>query len=110
MSASSASSAATSGGFCRKPRAPCFSAQCAVSSVDGEDVHGDVPDGRVVLEPVEHRPAVHAGQVDVERDGAGLELARQREAGLALGGDDHLEPVAAWRGRSRIRVKAGRRR
>ena len=31
-----------------------------------DDLHGNVPHGRVELELVEHRPAEHVGQEDVE--------------------------------------------
>ena len=38
---------------------------------------------RVVLELVEHGPAVHPGSVDVEHDRVGLVLVREREPGVA---------------------------
>ena len=59
----------------RQAAAPVF--------VAGDDVHRNVPRGRIVLQPVENRPAGHIGQADVERDGARLELARQRQRGAA---------------------------
>ena len=34
-----------------------------------DDLHRNVPRGRVELEVVEHRPAEHVGQEDVQRDG-----------------------------------------
>ena len=49
-----------------------------------DDVHRDVPRLRMVLQPVEHRPAVHPRHVDVERDRIGLERVRQLESGLAV--------------------------
>ena len=48
--------------------------------VDREDLHRDVPHGRVGLEVVEHGPAEHIGQVDIERDGVGTELPGQGKA------------------------------
>ena len=35
----------------------------------GDDLHRNVARGRVELELVEHRPAEHVGQEDIERDG-----------------------------------------
>ena len=48
--------------------------------VERDDLHRNVPRERIELELVEHRPAEHVGQEDVERDGGGPELARQRQA------------------------------
>ena len=62
---------------------------------DADDVHRDVARARVALEPVEHLPAVDDGQLDVERDGVGLELVGERQAGVAAVGDDHLEAALA---------------
>ena len=56
---------------------------------------GNVARGRVELELVEHRPAEHVGQEDVERDGGGVELPGQGQAHRALGGDDALEALVA---------------
>ena len=38
--------------------------------VDRDDLHRDVPRGRVKLEIVQHGPAEHIGQEDVQRDGS----------------------------------------
>src|SRR5205807_1773082 len=38
-------------------------------------------------------PAVDVGEIDVERDGVGVDLACQQEGGGAAGGDDGLEAV-----------------
>ena len=54
-----------------------------------------MPGGEVVLEPVEHAPAVDVGQADVERDGVGLVLAGQRQRGGAERGDQPLEALLA---------------
>ena len=50
----------------------------------GDDVHRDVPRLRVMLQAIEHRPAVHPRHVDVERDGVGLEGVRQLEPRFAV--------------------------
>ena len=60
--------------------------ECAVGEgrlallVDCEDLHRDVPHGRVGLEVVQHGPAEHIGQVDVQRDGVGAELPGEGKA------------------------------
>ena len=63
--------------------------------VDRDDLHGDVPRGRVELEVVQHGPAEHIGQVDVQGDGIGAELPGKGEARRAPGGHDHLEARVA---------------
>ena len=52
--------------------------------LEGHNLHGDVPGGGVELELVQHRPAEHVRQEDIQRDGGGMELPRQRQAGGAL--------------------------
>ena len=66
------SSASLLTGFSRYAIAPALS-PCCRSLDSGDDVHRDVPRLRMVLEPVEHRPAVHPRHVDVERDRVGLD-------------------------------------
>ena len=44
-------------------------------------MHRDVARVEVVLQAVEHAPAVDVGQADVERDRVGLVLARERDRG-----------------------------
>ena len=44
-----------------------------------DDLHRDVARGRVELELVEHRPAEHVGQEDIERDRGRAELPGQRQ-------------------------------
>ena len=61
----------------------------------GHDLHRDVPRGGVQLELVEHRPAQHVGQEDIQRDGRRVILPRQRQRRRALGGDDALEADVA---------------
>ena len=65
----------------------------------GDDLHRDVPRGRVELELVEHRPAEHVGQEDIERDGRGVELPGEGEAQRAFRGDDALEALVARQAR-----------
>jgi hypothetical protein len=60
---------------------------------DGHDVDGDVAGVGVVFEGVEHLPAGHAGQVEVEDDGVGWVGLDQIEAGLAVGGEEALEAL-----------------
>ena len=49
----------------------------------------------MVLQVVEHRPAVHHRQREVEHDRIRLVFVRQREAGVAAGRDDPLEAALA---------------
>ena len=60
-----------------------------------DDLHGNVPGGRVELQVVQHRPAEHVRQEDVQRDGGGLILPRQGQGLLAAHGHDALEPLVA---------------
>ena len=60
---------------------------------DGDHVDGDVARRGVVLEAVEHAPAVHVGQADVEGDRVRLHLAGEGEAVGTAGGDERLEPL-----------------
>ena len=71
--------------------------------VAGDDVHRDV--SRVaVLEAVEHRPAFHVGQLDVERDRVGPDSVRRARAGFAACRDDALKPLSRAMSR-RMRAK-----
>ena len=56
-----------------------------------DDVHRDVTRLRMVLQAIEHGPAVHHRQLHVEDDRVGLELVREREARVAANRDDSLE-------------------
>ena len=62
-----------------------------------DDLHRNVPRGRVELEVVEHRPAEHVGQEDVERDGRRAELPGERKPRCASGRDDPLKPLSRAR-------------
>ena len=64
-------------------------------AVGGDHVDGDVARGGMVLEVVEHRRAVHHGQLQVEDDRVRLELVDEREAGVTALGDDPLEAALA---------------
>ena len=59
------------------------------------DVDGDVARRRVVLEAVEHRPAVAVGQLDVERDGVRLVAAGKGKRGVARRRHQSLEALLA---------------
>ena len=60
--------------------------------------------GRVELELVEHRPAEHVGEENIERDGHGMELPGERKAQRAFGGDDALEALVARQAQQDARV------
>ena len=60
-----------------------------------DDVHRDVPGGRVVLQPVENGPAVRVGQPEVERDRGRLVLPGQRQRPVRALGDQPLEAAVA---------------
>ena len=86
--------------------------------VGRDDAHRDVPRRDVVLQPLQHAPAVDVGQVDVERDRVGLVLAGHGQRGGAQRGDQPLEALLARgveqdageaRGRSRRSAARGRR-
>ena len=53
--------------------------------LDREHLHRDVARRRIELEVVEHRPAEHVGQEDVERDRGRQVLPRQRQRRLRRG-------------------------
>ena len=63
--------------------------------VQRQHLHGNVPGRRILLQMVQHRPAQHVGQEDVERDGRGMEFAGQRQRFRARHGDQHLESLVA---------------
>ena len=52
----------------------------SVSSSTRDDLHRNVARGQIHFQPVQHAPAVQVRQMQVERDGIGLEFARQRQA------------------------------
>ena len=74
----------------------------------GDDVHRDVAGLGLALERLEHGEAVDAGQVGVEDDGVGPQLAGEGEAAVAPVADEHLEARA--RGRARGPWRRSRRR
>ena len=75
--------------------------------LDRDDVHRDVPGGRVVLQPVEDGPAVRVGQPEIEGDRGGLILPGQRRApGRRAGATSPLKPRSRARS-SRIWAKLG---
>ena len=48
-----------------------------------DDADGDMPRADVVLEAVDHAPAVDVGQADIQGDGVGLEVAGHGQRGGA---------------------------
>ena len=93
---SAAFSASCVTGLPRCAMAPSFNPRSA-SSVTEMMCTGNVPRRRVVLQAIEHRPAVERRQVDVEGDGVGLDLLRERQADVAAHGHDRLESLLARR-------------
>ena len=63
--------------------------------VHGQHLHRDVACCGILLEMVEHGPAEHVGQGDIERDGGGMELAREGEGLGAAQCDEDLEALVA---------------
>ena len=63
--------------------------------VERQHLHGNVARGRILLQMIEHGPAQHVGQEDIERDGGGMEFARQRKCFGAAQRDQNLESVVA---------------
>ena len=47
--------------------------------VQGQHLDWDVAGGRVLFQMIEHGPAQHVRQENIERDGGGMEFAGQRE-------------------------------
>ena len=60
-----------------------------------DDVHRDMARAGVVLQSIEHVPAVESGQVEVERDRIGTMLPRHLQADVAAHGGEHAEVVLA---------------
>ena len=63
--------------------------------VERDDLHGDMPRQRILLELAQHRPAQHVGQEHVERYRGRLELLGQIERIGAARRDQHLEALVA---------------
>ena len=83
-------------GLATKARAPEFRARSRASSVEMTHT-GMWRVCDVVLEPLQHAPAVDVGQEDVQRDGVGLVLARHGQGGGAERRDQPLEALLAGR-------------
>ena len=62
---------------------------------DRDDVHRDVARAGIVLQAIEHVPAVEARQIEVERDRVGPMLARHLQADVAAHRREHAEVVLA---------------
>ena len=63
--------------------------------VGGQDLHRDVPRLGFLLQLVEHGPAEHVGQEDVERHRRRQELAGQGQGLGAAARDQRLQPAVA---------------
>ncbi len=61
--------------------------------VQRDDLHRDVPGGRILLQLTQDRPAEHIGQEDVQRDCRRPELADEIEAFSATRGHQYFEPL-----------------
>ena len=59
----------------------------------GDDLDRYVTRDGIELELIEHRPAEHVGQEDIERDGGGLVLTGERKRRRSAGTDDALETL-----------------
>src|SRR5687767_2565990 len=60
-----------------------------------DHVYGDVTRGGIVLEAIEHVPAVETRQIEVERDGVGTMLPGHLQADVAANGRQYAELVFA---------------
>ena len=72
--------------------------------LDRQHLHRDVPRGRIELQVVEHGPAEHVRQEDIERDRRRQVLPRQQQRRLAAIGDDALEALVARQTEQHARV------
>ena len=61
--------------------------------VQSQHLDRDVPGRRVLFQMVEHCPSQHVRQEHVERDGGGMELARQRQRLRAAHRHQNLESL-----------------
>ena len=59
----------------------------------GDDLYRNVTREGIELELIEHRPAQHVGQEDIERDGGRPVLTRKRKCRRPAGADDALEAL-----------------
>jgi len=68
-----------------------------------DDVDRNMARGQIHFQPVQHAPAIEVRQMDIERHGRRLQLARQSQCvGSALG-DDSFESLS-WAISSRMRL------
>ena len=70
----------------------------------GDDLHRDVTRYGIELELIEHRPAEHVGQEDVERDRRRLVLTGKRKRRRSAGTDDALETLVTRQAEQDARV------
>ena len=80
-------------GFGMKLNAPASNARSR-AFLGGNDADGNVPCRQVVLEAVQHTPAVHVGQVDVERDAVGMKSRASVSAAAPWDVTSPLKPLS----------------
>ena len=63
--------------------------------IQSQHLDRDVAHGRVLLQMIEHRPAEHIRQEDVQRHGSRPKLACQRKAFRSAHSDENLKSAVA---------------
>ena len=63
--------------------------------IHGQHLHRNVAGRGILLQMVEHGPAEHVRQGDIERHGGGVELPRKRERFGPACSHKHLEALVA---------------
>ncbi len=58
-----------------------------------DDMHRNMPRGRIMLESVQHTPAIDDRQLQIKRNGVGLPLAGQGQPKVATRGDNTFEAL-----------------
>ena len=61
--------------------------------IEGQHLNGNMPRGGILFQVIEHSPAQHVGQKDIERNRSGMEFARQGERFGAPRCDQNLKPL-----------------
>ena len=61
--------------------------------IERQHLNRNVPRGRILLQMVEHRPAQHVGQKNIQRHGGRMELAGQGKRLASTPGHQDLESV-----------------
>ena len=63
--------------------------------VEGQHLHRDVPGRRILLQVVQHRPAQHVGQENIQRNGRRMILVRERKRFRAARGHQNFKSLVA---------------